>query len=270
MQTAFSPRPSHSASLKPSQPYLQSPLALQTLLLASLSLAACAPVQMAVPDNLSQEAKAMTVVKTPVFWIFGRKKMTFGSYQMTDYHQGWTRTNKVEVGPFDASRAKQRFEFKLTPDQGKTWQGKCGVAASRKGLSGKVGGGTLAFEFDTKASLNCTFKEKDAGSWTMALSLQGTGIDGDALLAGVLTDGKRRFQVEGTDEAEGTRFTSGDHTGFSIKDEGRVLGAVQVINHPKVWMDPAAEPELGPHLALVSTALLLQPDLLEQLQASTD
>lgn len=248
----------------------RSPGALRTLLLASLSLAACAPVRMAVPDHLTHEAKAMPVVKTPAFWIFGLKTMTFGSYRMTDYHQGWTSTNRVEVGPFDASRARQRFEFKLTPDQGNTWQGRCGVAASRKEVSGKVGGGALAYELDSRASLNCTFKEKGAGSWTMALSLQEIGIDGDPLLAGVLTDGKRRFRVEGTDEAAGTSFTSGDCTGYSIKDEGRVLGAVQVINDPRVWMDPAAEPELGPPLALVSTALLLQPDLLEQLQSRVD
>jgi hypothetical protein len=43
-----------------------------------------------------------------------------------------------------------------------------------------------------------------------------------------------------------------------------------VINKPLVWMDPAAEPDMGEPLALASTALMLQKGLLKQLDAKDD
>jgi hypothetical protein len=238
------------------------------------SLSACAPGRMALPPTLSKEAKVMPVVKTHKFWIFGLKKLEFGGYRVTDYNTGWQTGSGlgVESGSlgYDADKSKQKFQFKLTPSQGdgRTWMARCREAASKQTVSGKLFGGTLSADLERQATLDCTFQaEQGETPWTLALSLKGKGkgLLKDESLGGELSDGDRRFKVEGTNEMDGVAMSSDQATGFTILDGGRAMGAVQVINRPQVWMDPASETDLGVPMALASTALMLQKNLLKQL-----
>ena len=246
--------------------------------LASLLLSACAsPSRMALPPALSKEAKSMPVKKTYAFWIFGLRKLDFGGYAVRDYHTGWQSGTAAAVGAgrlgYAEDAAHQKFEFKLTPGQGKTWAGRCAEAASKRTVSGKLLGGTLSADLERQATLDCTFMaEADSVPWTLALSLQtqGKGLLAKEMMGGQLSDGKRSYRVESIDELEGLRTSGGETSGYAIKDSARVLGAVQVIDQPKVWMDPSAEPELGAPLALASTALMLQKGLLQQLDSKED
>jgi hypothetical protein len=241
---------------------------------AVLALSACAPGRMALPATLSKEAKPMPVVKTHKFWFFGLKKLEFGGYRVTDYNTGWQTGSGfgVETGSlgYDADKSNQKFQFKLTPTRGdgRAWLARCREAASKQTVSGKLLGGTLSADLERQATLDCTFQmEEGETPWTLALSLKGRGkgLLKEELLGGELSDGTRRFMVEGTSEMEGVVSSSDQATGFAILDGGRALGAVQVVNEPSVWMDPAAEPEFGAPIALASTALMLQKNLLKQL-----
>jgi hypothetical protein len=257
----------------PTRPRLLLPLL--ALAPAMLALSACAPGRMALPASLSKEAKPMPVVKTHKFWIFGLKQLEFGGYRVTDYNTGWQTGSGFGVESrslgYDADMSRQKFQFKLTPARGdgRAWLARCSEAASKQKVSGKLFGGTLSADLERQATLDCTFLvEQGETPWTLALSLKGKGkgLLKEELLGGELSDGTRRFKVEGTSEMEGVAMSSDQATGFAFLDEGRALGAVQVISKPSVWMDPAAETELGPPLALASTALMLQKNLLKQIE----
>lgn len=244
---------------------------LSTAFAMAACLSACAPGRMALPATLSKDAKPMPVQKTFKFWIFGLKQLDFGTYKVSDYHSGWQQGSSAGVKTskvgYDADKSKQKFEFKLTADQGKTWAGRCAEAASKRTVSSKLLGG-LSADLERQATLDCTFQlEQGQVPWILALSLQtdGKGLLKEESLGGELTDGTRKYKVKSINEMEGMSLSSGDPTGFSILDEAKVLGAVQVINKPLVWMDPAVEPDLGVPLAMASTALMLQKGLLKQL-----
>jgi hypothetical protein len=251
--------------------------ALAVASLAALTLSACSTARMAVPPTLSKEAKPMAVQKTYKFWIFGLKKLDFGTYKVTDYHTGWQNGKGAGVSNgkigYSADKNAQKYEFRMTGQSGKIWAGQCAEAASKQTVSGKLLGGTLSADLERQATLDCVFQQEQGSQpWTMALKLKtsGKGLMTEENLAGEFSDGTRKFTVEGTNDLEGTAMGNGDVTGFSIKDDSKVLGAVQVINKPLVWMDPAAEPDMGEPLALASTALMLQKGLLKQLDAKDD
>jgi hypothetical protein len=249
------------------------PFRLLPAALAAILVSACAPSRMALPPTLSKEAKPMPVQKTYSFWIFGLKKLDFGGYKVTDYHTGWqsgsaTGIDAGKVG-YKADKSEQKFEFKLSPKEGPAWAGRCTEAASKRTVSGKLLGG-LSADLERQATLECTFQlEQGNAPWTMALSLQsaGSGMLAKEMLGGELSDGSRKLKVEGISEMEGLANGNGEATGFAIKDDAKVLGAVQVIDKPLVWMDPAAQADLGAPMALASTALMLQKGLLKQLES---
>lgn len=256
----------------PSTNFRSHALLSMTLALAAC-LSACAPGRMALPATLSKEAKPMPVQKTFKFWIFGLKQLDFGTYKVSDYHSGWQQGSSAGVKTskvgYDADKSKQKFEFKLTANQGQIWAGRCAEAASKRTVSSKLLGG-LSADLERQATLDCTFQvEQGQAPWILALSLQtdGKGLLQEEALGGELTDGTRKYRVKGINEMEGMALSSGDPTGFSIQDEAKVLGAVQIINKPLVWMDPAVEPDLGVPLAMASTALMLQKGLLKQLDS---
>jgi hypothetical protein len=243
-------------------------------MVASLAFAGCSTSRMALPSSLSKDAKSMPVQKTYKFWIFGLKQVDFGGYRVTGYRTGWQQgnTTKIEAGKlgYDADKSAQKFEFKLASSQGKIWSARCAEAASKRTVSTKLLGG-LSADLERQATLDCTFQppDQDAVPWTLALSLQtnGKGLLTEEMLGGELTDGTRKYHVQGISEMEGLAVSSGEPTGFAIKDEAKVLSAVQIINQQRVWMDPASESELGPPLALATSALLLQTGLLKQLDS---
>ena len=243
---------------------------------AAALLSSCAASRMALPPSLSKDAKRMPVEKTYAFWIFGLEKLAFGGYEVTDYKTGWQSGSAMgldngSVG-YAADKNAQKYEFRLTGPSGKTWKGLCAEAASKRTLSGNVLGGTLATDLERQATLDCSFQQ-DQGSkpWTLSLALRktGEGMLAKEVLAGSLTgtlaDSAKTLSVTGTHELEGTAMGTGEMSGFSFQDGAKELGAVQVINESTVWMDPAAETELGEPLALASAALLLQQGLLKKL-----
>lgn len=243
---------------------------------SALLLSSCAASRMALPPTLSKEAKRMPVEKTYAFWIFGLEKLSFGSYQVTDYKTGWQSGSALgldngSVG-YAADKNAQKYEFRLIGPAGKTWKALCAEAASKRTLSGNVLGGTMSADLERQATLDCSFQQ-DQGTkpWILALALRKTGegmLAKEVLagsLSGAVADSAKTISVVGTHELEGTAMGNGEMSGFAFQDGTKELGAVQVINESTVWMDPAAEAELGESMALASAALLLQQGLLKKL-----
>lgn len=251
-----------------------------TLALSALGsfflLSSCAASRMALPPTLSKEAKRMPVEKTYAFWIFGLEKLAFGSYKVTDYKTGWQTGSGMALSGgavgYDADKNAQKYEFRLTGPSGKPWKALCAEAASKRTLSGNLLGGTMSADLERQATLDCSFQQ-DQGSkpWTLALAIQkkGEGMLAKEILAGTVSgavgDSAKTISVTGTHDLEGTAMDNGEMSGFAFQDGTKEVGAVQVINESTVWMDPAAEAELGEPLALASAALMLQQGLLKKL-----
>lgn len=243
--------------------------ALLPLSLAALQLTGCALAKMELPQTLSQEAKPLKVEKDYAFWIFGLRGLDFGGYQVTNYKSGWTDNTSFGIGGYEDSRSKDKFEFKLAAGPGgPQWKGRCSEYASRKKVSKDFLGGTLSTSFNRRATLDCAFAaDSTLPTWKLALTLQkGKDWTEGGMLGGELSDGTRKLQVEGNDRFEGATMRNDGPTGFSIVDNGKVVGAVQLVNANIVWLDPAAEKDLGPTLALATSALLLQKNLLKQIE----
>lgn len=243
--------------------------ALLPLPFAALLLSGCALARMELPQTLSQEAKPLEVKRHYAFWIFGLRGLDFGSYKVTGYNSGWTDNTSFGIGGYEDSRSKDRFEFRLAAGSGgPQWKGRCSEYASRKKVSKEVLGGTLSTSFNRKATLHCAFSaDSTLPPWKLDLALEKGKSWGDGgMLGGELSDGTRKLQVEGNDKMEGAMMRNDGPTGFSIVDNGKVVGAVQLINGNIVWLDPVAEKDLGPTLAMATSALMLQKNLLKQIE----
>lgn len=250
---------------------------LPAALVAAALLGACAPSRMALPPTLAKEAKPMAVRKTYRFWFIGLKALDFGEYKVRDYRSGWQQGSGSDLGAgsigYAADKSTQKYGFKLAAGGGPAWTARCAESASKRTVSGKVLGGTLSADLERQATLDCTFQvEQGTTPWTLSLSLQsqGKGLLTEASLAGVLSDGTRSLNIVGTHRLEGLSHGNGEPAGYALLDDGKALGAVQVIDKPMVWMDPAAMADLGTPMALAGAALMLQEGLLKQLEEKKD
>lgn len=215
----------------------------------------------------------MAVKKTFRFLFIGLKALDFGEYKVRDYRSGWQQGSgtDLEAGSlgYAADKSSQKYGFNLTAGGGPTWIARCAEAASKRTVSGKVLGGALSADLERQATLDCTFQvEQGTTPWTLSLMLksEGKGMLTESSLAGTLSDGARTLKIEGTHQLEGMSHGNGEPTGYALLDGGKALGAVQVIDKPMVWMDPAAVAELGAPMALAGAALMLQEGLLKQLE----
>lgn len=223
---------------------------------ALLFLASCSTPQMAV-DNQLQSATAMPV-KGRQGWMLNQR-LSFGEFTTGKVKRGWLKSYDI---PFIVrfSGAKEKLAYDLTDGEGNTAE----VFAMGKLREQDL----LLFNKYFEVNLNW----QDAFSGTVSLN------EGRQHYDFLLTDlnqnnwfrpaeGFIRYQDGLIDVqpvgrlANGKRFLGQQSLGFQFVYRGEVAGAVETLNHGRVWLKDGLAPELRLVLSSVAAALLLRSEL---------
>ncbi|HKE95120.1 MAG TPA: hypothetical protein VKB34_12480 [Povalibacter sp.] len=179
----------------------------------------------------------------------------FGQWHTTSVEEGWIQGKSLELR--DASKEKEILTYsKLTqpyhfvmPTLSGAIDGQCFARAktlSREGLEVDVAA------LRSIPPLRCTYT--GAGEGALELQTRRTLKGG---LAGEMLSGGDRWQVDSIFRIEGASFDSGDTVGYEIRRSSELIGAVEVINHGRVWISPALTQPEQDRVAAIATALLL-------------
>jgi hypothetical protein len=235
-------------------------------------LGGCATARMAVPGELA--AAPDLAVSGRQGWNAGHE-LTFGAFRVDGVSHGATRVRRDrpagDDGVVDAAahvrtgreRSRERFRFRLREGDGPVWRTECHQAAEqhRSDLP-VVGEVTHGF----RASLACTVSPaadsaadgSTAAPWTLQL-------DEAQRLGGTLTGADTRFTLAGVNHMEGSKLGTTDATGVVFSRDGRAVAAVDLLNGGRVRIDPSLTRDQRAAIASAAAALLLRPDLEDEL-----
>jgi hypothetical protein len=107
--------------------------------------------------------------------------------------------------------------------------------------------------------LRCTYD----GATTGSLELFETATLGDTLAGHV--DFDARWNIRSVDRMEGSR-SEGMIVGYEIRNGEAVIGAIQTVNRPQVWIAPSLKPLEQDRVAAVFATLLLYRPLQDALE----
>jgi len=226
----------------------------------AILISGCTTAHMALPSDMPAGITQMTVEGRKAFSF--DESFSFGPYAIQDVQRGWRVKTAWGFLGFNSSHAKQTYEFEMKTGK-KTWTANCATGVRWKDMNfGNFmdTGGTLNWELKSDLVFACTFARKKSGkTWKLAMN-QGTE---HIVMDGVLTDDKSSILVEGTQKLEGSSFPLLDPTGYYFRKNGKIVGAVEVINNGAVWIDATQSKEVQSALACASAALMLYKDLKE-------
>lgn len=232
---------------------------LRFVILAALALTlACQPARLALPPDLDPQARPMAVVRGGAEgW---EQTLGFGPYQADPSPTGPARPGEWAFLGLRSFQPQRRFAFRLkAPDSG-TWDCRCALgqvtSAQDLNLTDKWRQ-TVSVERSSRIILACIFNSLGWGAtWRMSLA---TSTEGWAL-SGLLSDGMRTsLLVRGSQRLAGPALPYRESAaGYVFQQDGRNLGAVQMVGQQAVWLPLG---RLGAPLAAAAGALLLQPDL---------
>lgn len=238
-------------------------IALIVLLFTGLSLSGCKVAHMALPQNMQNDSSELTVEGRRGLAAFN-SKMSFGLYNVTDIHRGWTRSGGFSLSggdvSFSSSKAKQKYEFSVNEPDRPAWKVQCATGArwSKAGLKGFLRGAKGSIEFASSKQLVCAI-EQEGGKKLSRLVMEQSASE--MAMQGVMTDGDTQVDISVTHKLSGTPFPLNDPTGYTFHIDGRPVGAVEVINKGTVWLDNSVKPETRSALAAASAVLLLYQDV---------
>ena len=127
-------------------------------------LAGCQAARMAVPKDLQNNSKKLTV-KGRSLSDFG-KSFDFAPYQVTEIDRGWTKGKGFSVSSdtteFSSSKARQKYQFSVNESGASSWKVQCATGAKWNKLEteGFIGG-RFSIELTPKKQLACTLNQEN-------------------------------------------------------------------------------------------------------------
>ena len=238
------------------QPYKYRQIGFWLIVIWVGALLSCRMARMAVPESLTSDAAEMEVKGRQRFSF--KESLSFGPFRITDVDRGWTQTSSSGSAWFSSSKAKQSYEFTLRETNSPTWEAQCATGVNKRELNfDDFLGGELEIEM-ASVYFACSFKRRsEKGRWRLVMSQSAS----EMVLNGILTDGKERIQINGSQKLQGSPIPLSDPTGYEFVHKKRIIGAVEVINKGGVWILPSIDSEIRSVLAAASSALLLYRDI---------
>lgn len=219
-------------------------------------LAGCQAARMAIPAELETHSVTYPCIGRSGFTL--TETFSFGPYQLSQVHRGWTQTTAWGIVFFERSHTRQSYEFTLQAPNGESWKGQAATGVRKSDLKGTVAGGDLTWGLDSDQQFIVRIGRGDAPeAWTLALA-EGSR---DSTLRGRFSDGTTTYQVEGTRQLAGSPMPLMDTAGFLIGDGSRVIAAVDLINAGSVTFDSSLSAARRDPLAAAAAALLLYQNL---------
>jgi len=193
-------------------------------------------------------------------WLIGQE-LSFGPYQTGKVKRSWTSAPSFEF-IVRLQKAKDKFRFEMTDDQGNTSEVFMSGMLSRKELP--LFDGTMSLGLPDEDVFVGLIVSKDK-TWQFYLE----NPNKQTVLEksnGILSDGEQTITIEESRYlSNGKKHIGGEALAYQFQLNGKVVGMVEVINKGKVILDDSLNADQKFVLANAAAALLLRQNLTDAL-----
>lgn len=221
-------------------------------------LAGCTVAEMSIPQPVRSNMEVLPVQGRE--GIFLAKQISFSPYRLTQIRRGWVSTFTLGVWFWSTSGSGQKYSFFLdSPNQPSPIPVLCATKAKWSELNFE--GRSWSLDWGLSGNTATVGSFKMAGrDWAVVVR----GDNASALsLAGVITDGNRKIEIQATRDLQGAAWPVLDDVGYFFSENGKVIGAVETINAGKVFFVRGLDAQTKDLLATASGVLLLYQNVLK-------
>lgn len=231
--------------------------------LSAMLTLGCAPARMALVPTIAAVPPLPVQGRNTLKWS---EDFSFGPWAARGVERGWRSTTTWNIIGVSSAKTSQKFEFQVAREGRVALLAQGTTGASEMELSAYIMGVPVDVNLKDEASLAVSFQPPDSTDPTRALRLVVTGLTTGLRSGAILVPGGAPIRITGTQAVEGSSIPLAENTGFTFERDGRTLGAVEVLNAGRVWLDPALSDGDREALAAAATALLLYrgPELPER------
>ncbi|HPI74909.1 MAG TPA: hypothetical protein PLZ01_15955 [bacterium] len=213
----------------------------------------CHSARMAVPNELAVRSEQLICSGRGGF----SEDFSFGAFQVTDVHRGWTRRSAGRLWRLEKADTQQSYEFSLAAPGGGMWNGQAAAGLQAADLKAEAWSGDLTIGIVSNQSLVVRLERSDSETWTMVLNQRSN----EDLMTGYLSSKTATYEVTGTHKLAGTPMPLVDTAGYVVAKNKAPVAAVDVINDGIVWLSHGLSGAERDGLAAAAAALLLFHDL---------
>lgn len=196
-------------------------------------------------------------------WMLNQK-LSFGPYQTGKIKRSWTSAPSFEF-VVRLAKAKQKFHFAMTDNQGHTSEVFMSGELKRKELPLFDGSMSLMLP-DEDLFVGTIFVNEDEQPWEFYLENPNkeTVLE---IVSGKLTKGSETIVIEESKYISGgKKHLGGQALAYQFVQNGRIIGAVEVVNKGKVYLDDSLSEAQQFVLANAAAALMLRENLMEAVE----
>jgi hypothetical protein len=210
-------------------------------------LSACTVATMKIDPELAGRTEPLSVTgHNPRLW---NRPLAFGPFRTEQVSEGgeWRWAGPLLGG--EAGVAWQRYRLTLTDGEQRIQ-----AACKTRRVFFERDGWSIDPSLGRLPALQCALRPETGGdAWVLTLRNSGPRFSGSLEPEG----GGTAITLKSAHRAEGGIVDSADPVGFTIEQNGAVIGAVETINRGRVWIDPSVAGTGRLRAAAAAAALLL-------------
>ncbi|MBB6613124.1 hypothetical protein H7F15_18940 [Pontibacter sp. Tf4] len=232
-----------------------------TMLAVTATLSACTVPQMALQSDFKQQAEELPVE--------GRKMLkpngdfTIGTYTVTNVKRGWVQKSGTNIFGYNENEATQKYQLSLRNSQGQEWSM---ISGSYLGIKSWEDGKGLTIELSPNMEYYVSKITSPEGEEWRLITVDPRHYFKRKEFFGELSNGTTTFKIDPVYKFEGKGLPLSEIVGYEFRDSGSVVGAVQVINGGKVWLNPDLQSDTRTVIASAMASFLLYNKLEESFQ----
>lgn len=179
--------------------------------------------------------------------------ITFGPFQAVDIDRSWVRGGDFEFKAYEANSRRQQFSFVMSDNGREQLGASCEVNLGAQTIRTDV----VDVELRNRSDVFCSLYPSGMAARDWVMNLQEKG---DNPLKGFLEVDDRTYEVMGTNKLQGG-LPAETTSGYTIRTQGRVVAAVEVIGDGAVVLAAGLDEEERALLTATAAALLVVEDL---------
>lgn len=234
-----------------------------------LSLMACSTPEMLLDDQFVSQSVVMPVEGRQGLLL--NQKLSFAQYHTDGIRRGWTKSSDLDLFIIGLERAKEKYSFRIADENAQAYQVWCAskIQGVEIPLSRFINGAApssardfFSFVVQTKDIFSATLlNDQERMPWYLVVANR-DDFRKRGKYVGVLTDNQNQtIEIVPVRKLQNQKTVGMDIVGFEFHENDQVIGAVEVLNRGKVWINKGVASDRKLLLAAASTALLLQNEL---------
>ncbi|HSD16275.1 MAG TPA: hypothetical protein VLC71_03305 [Thermomonas sp.] len=220
-----------------------------------LSLSACTPAQLRLPDDAPANAQSFAVSgHSPRRF---NEPVRFGPYSALEMREGWTASWRIPVGNADLERTAKPYAYTLVA----LGQAPVEVQCRARALAAGTGPEDRRWSVDLTSMagplLACGLHLDGHDPLPLEVAREGDRLNGEVALPW-----GGHYAIRGLQHYANTPIRAGTSIGYAIEDGGATIAVVDLLNGGRVHLDAALGEEQRVYVAAAAAALLLlDPEL---------